>query len=136
MIKLLIGEKGTGKTKAMLDSVQAALDRDHGSVVFINNNKRHVLDLNYKIRMVDTSEFSITNFEELYGLICGIISQNCDITDMFLDSITKIADGSMDDIAKFLDKLNAICEKFEVSLLVTASIKPEDASEGIKRYLA
>ena len=91
MIKLLIGEKGTGKTKAMLDSVQAALDRDHGSVVFINNNKRHVLDLNYKIRMVDTSEFSITNFEELYGLICGIISQNFDITDMFLDSITKIA---------------------------------------------
>lgn len=136
MIKLLIGEKGTGKTKAMLDSVQAALDRDHGSVVFINNNKRHVLDLNYKIRMVDTSEFSITNFEELYGLICGIISQNFDITDMFLDSITKIADGSMDDIANFLDKLNAICEKFEVSLLVTASIKPEDASEGIKRYLA
>lgn len=136
MIKLLIGEKGTGKTKAMLDSVQAALDRDHGSVVFINNNKRHVLDLNYKIRMVDTSEFSITNFEELYGLICGIISQNFDITDMFLDSITKIADGSMDDIEKFLDKLNAICEKFEVSLLVTASIKPEDASEGIKRYLA
>ena len=136
MIKLLIGEKGTGKTKAMLDSVQAALDRDHGSVVFINNNKRQVLDLNYKIRMVDTSEFSITNFEELYGLICGIISQNFDITDMFLDSITKIADGSMDDIAKFLDKLNAICEKFEVSLLVTASIKPEDASEGIKRYLA
>lgn len=136
MIKLLIGEKGTGKTKAMLDSVQAALDRDHGSVVFINNNKRHVLDLNYKIRMVDTSEFSITNFEELYGLICGIISQNFDITDMFLDSITKIADGSMGDIAKFLDKLNAICEKFEVSLLVTASIKPEDASEGIKRYLA
>ena len=54
----------------------------------------------------------------------------------FRDSITKIADGSMDDIAKFLDKLNAICEKFEVSLLVTASIKPEDASEGIKRYLA
>lgn len=136
MIKLLIGEKGTGKTKAMLDGVQAALDRDHGSVVFINNNKRHVLDLNYKIRMVDTSEFSITNFEELYGLICGIISQNFDITDMFLDSITKIADGSMDDIAKFLDKLNTICEKFEVSLLVTASIKPEDASEAIKRYLA
>ena len=136
MVELLIGKKGTGKTKAMLDSVQAALDRDHGSVVFINNNKRHVLDLNYKIRMVDTSEFSITNFEELYGLICGIISQNFDITDMFLDSITKIADGSMDDIAKFLDKLNAICEKFEVSLLVTASIKPEDASEGIKRYLA
>lgn len=136
MIKLLIGEKGTGKTKAMLDGVQAALDRNHGSVVFINNNKRHVLDLNYKIRMVDTSEFSITNFEELYGLICGIISQNFDITDMFLDSITKIADGSMDDIAKFLDKLNAICEKFEVSLLVTASIKPEDASEAIKRYLA
>lgn len=136
MIKLLIGEKGTGKTKAMLEGVQAALDRNHGSVVFINNNKRHVLDLNYKIRMVDTSEFSITNFDELYGLISGIISQNFDITDMFLDSITKIADGTMDDITKFLDKLNAVCEKFEIAMLVTLSKKPEEAGEGIKKYLA
>ncbi|MBO4896927.1 MAG: ATP-binding protein [Clostridia bacterium] len=134
MIKVIIGEKGTGKTKALLDSVNKALERDKGSVVFINNNKRHVLDLNYKIRMVDTSEFNISNYEELFGILCGIVSQNFDITNIFLDSITKIADGSEEDIEKFLDKTNALCEKFGIELLSTISMKDSDAGEGIKKY--
>ena len=134
MIKVIIGEKGTGKTKALLDSVNNALERDKGSVVFINNNKRHVLDLNYKIRMVDTSEFNISNFEELFGILCGIISQNYDITNIFLDSITKIADGTEEDIEKFLDKANVICDKFGIELLMTISMKDSEAGEGIKKY--
>ena len=134
MIKVLIGEKGTGKTKALLDSVQKALENDKGSVVFINNNKRHVFDLNYRIRMVDTSEFDVSNFEELYGILCGIVSQNFDITNIFLDSITKIADGTEEDIDKFLDKANALCGKFGIDLLMTISIKEELAGEGIKKY--
>ncbi len=134
MIKVIIGEKGTGKTKALLDSVQKALERDKGSVVFINNNKRHVFDLNYKIRMVDTSEFDISNFDELYGILCGIVSQNFDITNIFLDSITKIADGTEEDIDEFLDKTNALCEKFGIELLMTISLKEGEAGEGIKKY--
>ena len=94
MIKVIVGEKGSGKTKALLDSVHAAMEKDMGSVVFINNNKRHVLDLNYKIRMIDTSEFEISAFDELYGLLCGIVSQDYDTTNIFVDSITKIADGT------------------------------------------
>ena len=134
MIKVIIGEKGTGKTKALLDSVNNALERDKGSVVFINNNKRHVLDLNYKIRMVDTSEFDISSYDELFGILCGIISQNCDITNIFLDSITKIDEGSEEEIEKFLDKANALCEKFGIELLMTISMKDSDAGEGIKKY--
>ena len=134
MIKVIIGEKGTGKTKALLDSVQKALEHDKGSVVFINNNKRHVFDLNYKIRMVDTSEFDVSNFDELYGILCGIVSQNFDITNIFLDSITKIADGTEEDIDRFLDKANALCEKFGIEMLLTISIKESEAGEGIKKY--
>lgn len=134
MIKVIVGEKGSGKTKAMLDGVQAALAKDHGSVVFINNNKRHVLDLNYKIRMIDTSEFEITSFEELYGLLCGVVSQDYDTTDIFVDSITKIADGSDEDIAAYLDKASALADKYNINILMTLSKSVADISEGIKKY--
>ena len=134
MIKVIVGEKGSGKTKAMLDGVSAALAKDHGSVVFINNNKRHVLDLNYKIRMIDTSEFEISSFDELYGLLCGVVSQDYDTTDIFVDSITKIADGSDEDIAAYLDKTAALAEKHNITVLMTLSKNAADISEGIKKY--
>ncbi|MBQ7717881.1 MAG: ATP-binding protein [Clostridia bacterium] len=136
MVKVIIGEKGSGKTNALLKSVQSAVERDHGSVVFINNNKRHVLDLNYKVRMIDTSEFDIANFEELYGLVSGVISQNYDITHIFVDSITKIANGDVCDIEKYLDRVAKIADKFNIEVLMTISMSENSASDGIKKYLA
>ena len=136
MIKVIVGEKGSGKTKALLDSVKAAWEKDNGSVVFINNNKRHVLDLNYKIRMIDTSEFEITTYDELYGLLCGVVSQDYDTTDIFVDSITKIADGDDAEIAAFLDKAAALSEKNNIEILMTLSKNADAAGEGIKKYMA
>ncbi len=136
MIKVIVGEKGSGKTKTLLDSVKAAWEKDHGSVVFINNNKRHVLDLNYKIRMIDTSEFAISTYDELYGLLCGVVSQDYDTTDIFVDSITKIADGSDEEIAAFLDKAAALSEKNNIEILMTLSKSADAAGEGIKKYMA
>lgn len=136
MVQVLIGEKGSGKTKALLENVHKAVEQDHGSVVFINNNKRHVFDLNYKIRMIDTSEFSICSYEELYGTLCGIISQNYDTTHIFLDSITKIGGSDTGEIETFLSKAKSLCEKFNVELLITISMNANDASDGIKKYIA
>ena len=136
MIKVIVGVKGRGKTKTLLDSVKAAWEKDHGSVVFINNNKRHVLDLNYKIRMIDTSEFAISTYDELYGLLCGVVSQDYDTTDIFVDSITKIADGSDEEIAAFLDKAAALSEKNNIEILMTLSKSADAAGEGIKKYMA
>ena len=136
MIKVIIGEKGSGKTKALLDSVKAAWEKDNGSVVFVNNNKRHVLDLNYKIRMIDTSEFDVSTYDELYGLLCGVISQDYDTTDIFVDSITKIAEGDDDVIAAFLDKAAALAEKNNLNILMTLSKNADAAGEGIKKYMA
>ena len=134
MIKVIVGEKGSGKTKTLLDSVKAAWEKDHGSVVFINNNKRHVLDLNYKIRMIDTSEFAISTYDELYGLLCGVVSQDYDTTDIFVDSITKIADGSDGEIEAYLDKVAALADKHNINVLMTLSKSTADISEGIKKY--
>ena len=134
MIKVILGEKGTGKTKMLLDSVHAAVESEKGNVVFINNGNRHILDVSHKIRLVDTSEFSVETYSEFYGLLSGILAQNFDVSYIFVDSITKIAKGSMEELEKFLDKVAALCEKFEVQMSMTISLAAQDASDKIKAF--
>lgn len=136
MLKIIIGEKGTGKTKALLDAVQKSLVDHKGSLVFINKGDRHTYDLSYKVRLINTEEFAIDTYNAFYGLICGVLSQNFDITDIFVDSITKIV--GLNDVPKLeemLDKTAAICEKANADITITVSIKADEISEGMKKYL-
>ncbi len=134
MIRVILGEKGTGKTKMLIDSVHAAVESEKGNVVFINNGSQHITDVSHKIRLVDTAEFSVATYSEFYGLICGILAQNYDVSYIFVDSITKIAKGEMEELEKLLDKLQALCEKFEVQMLMTVSLSAKDASDKIKAF--
>ena len=90
MIKVIIGEKGTGKTAKLIEAVHAAEKAATGNVVFVNKGTRHVLDLSHKVRLVDTEEYGIETYDEFYGFIGGMLSQNYDIAHIFVDSITKI----------------------------------------------
>ncbi|MDP4133349.1 MAG: ATP-binding protein [Bacillota bacterium] len=136
MIKIIVGEKGTGKTKTLLDSVHAALNEQSGNVVFINKGDRHKYDLNYKVRLINTEDYSIESYDAFYGLICGILSQNFDITNMFVDSITKIVGfNDIKDLENLMDKISAICEKANVSFAITISVSPDELTEGLKKYL-
>ncbi len=134
MIRVILGEKGTGKTKMLINSVHAAVESEKGNVVFINNGSQHTTDLSHKIRLVDTSEFSVGTYDEFYGLVCGILAQNYDVSYVFVDSITKIAKGEMADLEKLLEKINALCEKFEVQMAMTISLSAADASDKIKAF--
>ncbi len=134
MIRVILGEKGTGKTKMLIDSVHAAVESEKGNVVFINNGSQHMTDVSHKIRLVDTSEFSVSTYDEFYGLVCGILAQNYDVSYIFVDSITKIAKGEMADLEKLLDKLQVLCEKFEAQMLMTISLAAQDASDKIKAF--
>ena len=86
MVELLIGKKGTGKTKVLIANVNDAAKNADGNVVFISNNtKQNMYDISSKVRMADTSDFNITSWDEFLGFICGIISGNYDITNIFVD---------------------------------------------------
>ena len=99
MVKLLIGHKGTGKTKQMIDLANAEIEQSNGSVIFINKNSRLMYDLKYRIRVVCMEEYEhITNSDEYIGFIYGIISSDHDIETIFIDSILKHADFSLGDI--------------------------------------
>ena len=135
MINVIIGEKGTGKTARLIEAVHNAEQAATGSVVFVNKGKRHVLDLSHKVRLVDTEEYGVASYDEFFGFVCGILSQNYDIAHIFVDSITKIVNDDMDALEKFLDKVNVVAEQNNAEIQIILSMNPDDASAGIKKYV-
>ena len=133
---MIIGKKGTGKTKQLIENVNAAAEVAKGNVVFISNsNERNMYDIATKIRMFDTSEFNLESYDEFLGFICGVISGNFDITNIFVDGIFKIVGtDNLDGFEKFVDKLDKMSAKFNISFVITVSIDAEDAPEYIKKY--
>lgn len=135
MINVIIGEKGTGKTAKLIDAVHIAENSATGNVVFINKGKRHILDLSHNVRLVDTEDYGIESYEEFFGFLCGMLSQNYDIAHIFIDSITKIVNDNMADFEKFLNRLDKIAEDSNAEIQIILSMNPADASDGIMKYV-
>lgn len=137
MIRVILGEKGTGKTKTLLGLVDDAVESEKGSVVFINSGTRHIYDLNYRVRLIDTSEFEIADFNVFYGMICGAIAQDFDMAFLFIDSLTKIVKGRPDaELDEFLTKLHRLCDKLGIKVTITISIDPPEATDVMRKFIA
>lgn len=134
MLKLLIGKKGTGKTKVLIENVNAAAKSADGNVVFISNNANNMYDITSKVRMTNTSEFGISSWDEFLGFICGIISGNFDITDVFVDGTLKIVDNAFDGFEEFLSKLENLSKKFDTNFELSVSVDANEAPEYIIKY--
>lgn len=127
MVKLLIGKKGAGKTKTMIDMANEKVEQSNGSVIFINKNHRLMYDLKYRIRVVCMEDFEdITNSDEYIGFIYGIISSDHDIETVFIDSILKNVDINEDNIPEFIGRLDKISKKYEIQFVVSLSAEKED----------
>ena len=135
MVELLIGKKGTGKTKALIEKVNNALTVAKGNVVFISNDtNRNIFDLKSKARMADTSEFEIKSYDEFLGFISGIISRDFDITNIFVDGIFKIVGSdNLDGFESFLNRLETMSQNFEITFVISVSIDAETAPDYIKK---
>ena len=127
MVKLLIGHKGTGKTKQMIDLANEQIENSNGSIIFINKNSRLMYDLKYRIRVVCMEEYEhITNCDEYIGFIYGIISSDHVIETIFIDSILKHADFSLGDIPEFLTRLKNISKNYGMNFVVSLSAEKEE----------
>ncbi len=134
MVKLLIGKKGTGKTKELIERVNSASSVAKGNVVFISNNTSSAMfDISRNVRMTDTSDFEIVNYSEFEGFICGIISGNYDITNIFVDGLFKIVKSDdLDGLENFLSRLEKISAKFDISFVLSLSIDVDAAPDYVK----
>ncbi len=135
MVKLLIGHKGSGKTKQMIDLANQSLEQRDGSIVFINKNNRLMLDLKYRIRVVSMEEYPhITNIDEYIGFVYGIISSDHDIQMIFIDSILKHADVKIEHLEEFLGRLSKISEMYGPDFVVSISADLEEIGDFIRQY--
>ncbi len=137
MVELLIGKKGTGKTKSLVDGVNKVSGEAKGNVVFISNDtSRNMYDIKYAVRMVNAAEFKMKSYAEFSGFIEGIISGNFDITNIFIDGIFKIVGTSeLDGMEEFLERLDSVSKTFNVDFVVSVSVDENDAPEYIKKYV-
>jgi len=135
MVKLLIGRKGSGKTKSMIQLANDRVEKSDGSFVFINKNHRLMYDLKYKIRVVCMEEYEhITNSDEYIGFLYGIISSDHDIEVIFIDSILKHADVTIEDLPEFLGSLKSISDQYEIEFIVSISASAEELGDIAKQY--
>ena len=132
MVQLIVGVKGKGKTKVLLDKVNAQIQAVEGNIVYLDKSTKHMYELNNKIRLIDVSDYMIENAEAILGFILGIVSQDHDLQQMYLDSFLKISHLEGADITETIQKLEKVSEKFKVDFTLNVSMDAADIPEAIK----
>lgn len=129
MVELIVGKKGKGKTKVLLDKVNGAVKEANGSIVYLDKSTKHMYELNNKVRLIDVSGFPIKNADEFVGFICGILSQDHDLEQIYLDSFLKVAKLEGKDVTSTLEQLESIGTQFNVTFIISMSLDKEELPE-------
>ena len=135
MIHLIMGLKGSGKTKKMRDSIEAALATANGDVVCVEYGKTLTYELNYRVRLVDSKEYGIKNSDMLKGLLCGLHAGNFDITNVYIDNLYKTIGTDRAEGEAFIAWCADFAEANNMEITITVSDDPALASDLIKKYL-
>ncbi len=135
MINIIVGKKGSGKTKYLVDHVNMAVKDEPGSLVFLSNGNRLIYDLKHSVRYIDTTDYSIENYDAFYGFISGIFANNYDISHVFVDSLWKIVASEKDGMDIFLAKLEEFSARFNVNFTIAISETKENIPECVAKYL-
>ena len=135
MIKLVIGVKGTGKTKTLIDQANAALTTTKGNVVCLEKGSKLRYDINYQVRLINTDDYLISDAQSLEGFVAGILASDNDVTDLLIDSALKICNNDIYAFDQFLAKLDKLTAGANINILITASLPVEEASDMIKKFI-
>ena len=135
MVQMIIGKKGKGKTKQLLDKVNTSIKTANGNIVYIDRSSKHMLELNNKIRLIDASGYGLKNSDEFIGFILGIISQDHDLEEMYLDSFLKVAKLEDADITATIKELNSISKAFNVNFILSVSLDKEELPAELAEYI-
>ena len=140
MIQFIIGEKGKGKTKVLLEKANREVKEATGNVVYLDKNTQHMFELNNRIRLIDVTNYPLTHADEFVGFICGIISQDHDLEKVYLDSFLKIAkmerdELDLEEVCRVLDQLSAISSQFSVDFIISISVTKEQLDEKYREMV-
>ena len=133
MVQIIVGVKGKGKTKRLLEMANEAVKDAKGTVVYLDKSAKHMYELSNKIRLINVNDFDIMSSDGFTGFVSGIISQDHDLETMFLDSFLKLANLEGGDITPELDALEKIGEKYNVKFVLSVSMDAADLPENAKK---
>lgn len=136
MIKFIIGPKGSGKTRTVLNLANGALEDSKGEIVFINGSDRRMLELDYQIRCVNTREFGIKKLDEFYGFISGMIARNYDTDQIYIDGLFDVGKGDPDEVKSFLLNIKKLSNKFNIQFYITMNGNPDSVPAYLQEYIA
>ena len=136
MIELIVGSKGKGKTKVLLEKADKAVKEASGSVVYVDKSSQHMYELSNKIRLINVSGFPVYGEDGFVGFISGIISQDHDLEYMFLDSFLTVANLYGADISPIIEKLEGLSEKYHVNFVVSIYMDAADLPESCRKYVS
>ena len=132
MVQLIVCKKGKGKRKQLLDKVNSEVKDISGSIVYLDKSTKHMYELNNKVRLIDVSRYMIENADEFLGFVCGIISQDHDLEQMYFDSFLKIAVLEGKDISAVIEKLDKLSDFFQVDFILSVSMDESELPEAVK----
>lgn len=136
MVKLIMGLKGTGKTKKLVELVRGAVNDGNGDVVVIEKKRKLTYDIPYQARLIDADEYDIGTYEFLKGIICGIHAGNYDITHFYIDNFMKLVeDDSPEAFETFVTWLDDFAEKEKIEFVISVSADPATASDKLKAFM-
>ena len=134
MIKLLVGHKGSGKTKALISVANEAAKTSNGNVVVIEKGIQLTYDLSHQVRLVDVEQYGVNTFEGYYGFLCGLMAGNYDITDIFCDATFKVCGKDVNGLAEIVKKLNKIIDANDLTIAFLVSCEVDELPEELKAY--
>ena len=132
MVQLIVGVKGEGKTKKMLEHVHNILASTDGNVVYLDKSTQNMHELDNRVRLINVTEYPIQNTDQFIGFVCGICSQDYDLQEIYLDGFLKIAKLEGQDISSALSQLNQISEQFHVNMVLSVSMAKDQIPEFAK----
>lgn len=135
MLKLIVGVKGTGKTKTLINMANSALETVKGCVVVVEKGTKLTHEIKTQARLINTEEYGVNDAHMLYGLVAGIYASNYDVSNIFIDSALKICENDMSEFIKFVDKADKFCADRSIELVMTSSIPVESVPEQLKSYI-
>ncbi len=135
MIKLIVGNKGAGKTKTLISMANSAVESSQGNVVVVEKGLKLTYDIDHKARLVDTEEYGIEGFSCLYGFLGGLMAGNYDTTHIFVDATLKIGGGDKEELAKTIDRLMGMTEEHKIELVFTISCDLSELPQSLRGYV-
>lgn len=134
MVKFILGAKGTGKTRWLVENANKDMKEGNGNIAFIDVDDNHIFTLDYNVRLINAMEFDILNIESFYGFLCGLIGMDYDLEKVYIDSIYKVMDLDIPALEKLLIDLTKIGEKFNTGFYMNVEYTMDQIPESLKEY--